>query len=131
MEDFGLTYEGIKESTYEEFVSKCMMLTEADIKEMIKLLEGQGFDLWMERAFFGSYKIPDKSHKLVAINTLEKLKAFIEIQLCKESKSIVNLHPSTLRLAHKLNIDYNGLPPNEKPINYYDDSLMGATYPEL
>ena len=85
----------------------------------------------MERAFFGSYKIPDRANKLISINLLEKLKQFIEIELCKESKGIVNLHPSTLRLAQKAHIEIESLKPSERPINYYDDTLYGAKYPEV
>ena len=131
LEDFGITFEAIKEGSLEEFVMKCSMLAEADMKEFVKLIESQGFDIWMERAFFSSHQIPERANKLISINLLEKLKSFIEIQLCKESKGIVNLHPSTLRLPQKVHIDISELTPKDKPINYYDDTLIGANYPEL
>jgi len=108
------------------------MLAEADVREFVKLLESQGYDLWLDRAFYSSYIIPDASNNRITIQALEKLKAFIEIEMCKESKGIVNLHPSTLRLLSKV-----GLIPDEisseldKPVNYYNDSLLGANYPEL
>jgi len=62
---------------------------------------------------------------------LEKLKQFIEVDLCKESKGVVALHPSNLRLLSKLDIELKGKEEAEKPINYYDDSLISANYSEL
>lgn len=55
LEDFGITYEAIREGTLEEFIMKCTMLAEADVKEFVRLIESQGFDLWMERAYFASH----------------------------------------------------------------------------
>jgi hypothetical protein len=82
----------------------------------------------MNRAFFASYNIPESSNKLISIPMLEKLKAFIEIELCNESKSIMALHPSALRLLCKLNITSAELQEQDRPINYYDDTLLGANY---
>ena len=79
LEDFGITYEANREGSLEEFVMKCSMLAEADMKEFVKMIESQGFDIWMERAFFGSHQIPERANKLITINLLEKLKSFIEI----------------------------------------------------
>jgi hypothetical protein len=45
LEDFGFSFQAIKESGFEEFLTKCMMLAEADVKELIKVIESQGFDL--------------------------------------------------------------------------------------
>ena len=132
LEDFQISHAAIKESTFDEFVMKCSMLADAGPQVFIKLLESQGYDLWLHRAFHASYVIPEASNKLVTIPFLEKLKAFIEVEMCKESKGIVSLHPSTLRLLSKV-----GIVPDEianeqdKPINYYNDSLIGANYPEL
>ena len=43
----------------------------------------------------------------------------------------MNLHPSTLRLPQKVHIDLTELTLKDRPINYYDDTLIGANYPEL
>ncbi len=58
---------------------KCSMLAEADVKEFVRLIESQGFDIWMERAYFASHQIPERANRLITINLLEKLKHFIEI----------------------------------------------------
>jgi hypothetical protein len=47
---------------------------------------------------------------MITINMLEKLKHFIEIEMCKESKGVVNLQPSTLRLLSKVGIRPEDLP---------------------
>ena len=39
LEDFGITYEAIREGSLEEFVMKCSMLAEADMKEFVKMIE--------------------------------------------------------------------------------------------
>jgi hypothetical protein len=59
------------------------------------------------------------------------LKTFVEIEICKDSKGIIALHPSTFRLLSKVGLVPSDLLENEKPINYYDDSLIGANFPEL
>jgi hypothetical protein len=43
----------------------------------------------------------------------------------------VSLHPSTLRLPQKVHIDLTETALKDRPINYYDDTLIGANYPEL
>lgn len=68
----------------------------------------------------------------MTIPALEKLKAFIEIELCKESKSIVALHPSTLRLAGKVDLSFEEMiTAGKQPVNHYNDTLYGANYPEI
>lgn len=57
---------------------------------------------------------------------LEKLKTFIEIDMCKETKAIISLHPTMLRLISKT--DTTKLSETMKPVNYYDDSLLGTSY---
>jgi len=39
IEDFGFNIRAIKESSFEEFLTKCIMLAEADVKELIKVIE--------------------------------------------------------------------------------------------
>lgn len=60
---------------------------------------------------------------------LEKLKVFIEIDMSKESKGIMNILPTDLRLLTKTSKDV--IDENEKPINYFDDSLLPDVYPEI
>jgi hypothetical protein len=58
----------------------------------------------MNRAFFVSADIPQSSNAKITIPALERLKSFIEVEICKESKGIVALHPSYLRILSKVGI---------------------------
>ena len=61
--------------------------------------------------------------------SLEKLKTLIEVDMCKETKGVVFLHPFNLRLLSKT--DPSTLSETEKPINYFDDSMISNSYPEI
>jgi hypothetical protein len=127
-----LTGDKIKEMPLDSFIGMLRCLAETKIEEFIKFIESQGYDIWFNsRAFHAGYRIPEESDKRITINNLEKLKQFIEVELCKESKGVVALHPSNLRLLSKLDIELKGKEEAEKPINYYDDSLISANYSEL
>ena len=39
LEDFGITQQALKEDTMDEFIGKCMLLAEANVKDLYKLLE--------------------------------------------------------------------------------------------
>ena len=131
LEDFGITQQTIKDSTLEDFVSRALMLAESDVKQFYRMLESQGFDFWFHRAYHNSFIIPEACNKMITINMLEKLKHFIEIEVCKESKGVVSLLPSTLRLLSKLDIRPEDLAESDRPINYFNDTLIVASYPEL
>lgn len=108
------------------------MLAEADVTQFIKLLESQGYDLWLTRVQFPSQVIPEAANKKITIQALEKLKTLIEVEICKESKGVMIMHPSTLRLMNKMGVIIDDIQDETmKPINYYNDSLFGANYPEL
>lgn len=107
------------------------MLAESDVKQFYRMIESQGFDFWFHRAYHNSFIIPEACNRMITINMLEKLKHFIEIEVCKESKGVVSLLPSTLRLLSKLDIRPEDLPESERPINYFNDTLIVASYPEL
>lgn len=65
---------------------------------------------------------------------LEKLKTFIEIDMCNETKGVLTLNPNNLRLLSKLSpqtLMNSVTKENDIPLNYYDDSLMATTYPEI
>lgn len=107
------------------------MLAESDIKDFVRLLESQGYDLWFQRAFHSSFIIPESSSRLISIKLLEKLKYFIEVEMCKETKSVVTLQPNSLRLLTLLGLRPSEMPEDKQPLNYYDDSLVVASHPEL
>lgn len=39
------------------------------------------------------------------MKVLEKLKTFIEVEMCKETKGVIYLHPTNLRLLSKTSKD--------------------------
>ena len=131
LEDFGIIQQSIKEGSFEEFMSKALILAEADVKQFYRLLESQGFDFWFHRAFHACYIIPEMCNKMITINMLEKLKHFIEVEVCKESKNVVSLLPSSLRLLSKVHIRPEDLPEDQRPLNYFNDTLIVASYPEI
>lgn len=54
--------------------------------------------------------------------------------MCKESKAVLYLTPTSLRLLTKIHPQTLMNPSTketESSINYYDDSLMATGYPEL
>lgn len=55
---------------------------------------------------------------------LEKLKQLVEVDMTKESKLIMSVKSTDLRLLCKMKLD-------EKPINYIDDSMVPDVYPEI
>jgi len=57
------------------------------------------------------------------------LKTFIEVDMCNETKAIVQLFPNTLKLLSK--IEPSALDKDEKSIRYYDDSMIGTKFPEV
>ncbi len=67
LEDLGITHQSIREESLEEFFGKCLLLAEANIKDLYKLLESQGFDIWLKRIFYPSFIIPDASNKRITI----------------------------------------------------------------
>jgi hypothetical protein len=61
LEDFDITKESIKNSTIEEFLGKCSLLVETDIKAFMMLLESQGYDFWFEKVAYPTYVPEPKS----------------------------------------------------------------------
>ncbi|CDW79829.1 hect domain and rcc1-like domain-containing protein [Stylonychia lemnae] len=133
LDDFELTKSSIKNEGLEEFIMKCQMLVETDVKLFMMILESQGYDFWLEKVAYPTYLV-ENDQQAVNIPLLEKLKTFIEIDMCKETKGVVALSPNELRLLTKMSQDVvksTSEEEVEKPINYYDDTLMGTTYPEV
>ncbi len=112
---------------------KCSLLVEADVKLFMTFLEDQGYDYWFEKVTYPTFEA-QSAKQAENIGLLEKLKAFVEIELCKESKGILALSPSSIRILSKLNpLTLMNKQTNEqsKPLNYYDDQLLNTSYPEL
>lgn len=83
---------------------KCALLVDTDVKLFMMVLETQGYDFWFEKVAYPTY-IPQNDKQAVNIALLEKLKTFIEIDMCRETKGVQTLNPSELRLLTKLTRD--------------------------
>lgn len=91
------------------------------------MIESQGYDFWFQQVTYPTYLSPDsKDQRVSSIQILEKLKAFIEIDMCRETKGVQTLNPCDLRLISKVPREMLQNPFNKdelvKPVNYYDDS---------
>lgn len=98
------------------------------------LLESQGYDYWFEKVAHPTYMSEKGAAGKSNIGLLEKLKSFIEVDMSKESKAVLFLKPNQLRLLTKMHpqtLMNEVSKEQEKSINYYDDSLLNTTYPEL
>ena len=62
------------------------------------MLESFGYDLWLEKV---RYIAPPKKIERNFL-LLEKLKTFIELEFCKETKSVLTLKPADIRLLSKM-----------------------------
>eukprot|EP00347_Sterkiella_histriomuscorum_P020695 403336831 len=133
LEDFDITKDSIKESSLEEFLMKLQQLVDTDVKLFMMVLETQGYDFWFEKVSYPTY-IPQNDKQAVNIALLEKLKTFIEIDMCRETKGVQTLNPNDLRLLTKLSQETIQDPQTKetvKSVNYYDDILVGTSYPEI
>jgi hypothetical protein len=128
LDDFGITAEALRSEPIEDFLGKCLTLAEANVKDLYKLLESQGYDLWLQRICYPSHIIPEAANKRITIHALEKLKAFIEVEMCNESKGVMLLHPNGFRLMSKMGVVINETEEAAKPINYFNDSLIATNY---
>jgi hypothetical protein len=105
------------------------MLVETDVKLFMLFLESQGYDLWLEKVAYPTYLVEKLTNVKINVHILEKLKTFIENDMCNETKGVVALYPTNLRLLSKVNS--KNLSDTEKPVNYFDDALIGTSYPEI
>jgi hypothetical protein len=56
LEDYELTREAIRAGTLEEFMEKCQILIQTDILLLFKLLETQGFDMWLQESAYATVR---------------------------------------------------------------------------
>jgi hypothetical protein len=76
-EDFGINFDNLKETDFEGFVELMKMLTTADVRLFFKVLESQGYDLWLTKATKCSYLPPEiiqKSKSKQVISILENVR---------------------------------------------------------
>lgn len=85
---------------FEEFEQTCSLLVAADVILLFRFLECQGYDYWLHKQAYSSFK-PAQQAKKFDTNLIEKLKEFVEISFCEEKKVIQQLSPYQLRLLSK------------------------------
>ena len=91
-----MDFEGGDENLLESMI----MLVTLDIKCFFKVLQSQGFDLWLTQVASPSYLTPPcvSGRRNELIMRLEEVRTMVETTLCKESKLVVNLDPNQLRV---------------------------------
>lgn len=87
------------------------MLVAADVILLFRFLESQGYDYWLQKSAYPSFKPPIKQSSKFNCSLIEKLKEFVEINFCEEKKVIQHLEPYQLRLLSKMEGRSTVLPP--------------------
>merc|ERR1740115_633393 len=108
------------------------MLVMMDIKCFFKVLQSQGFDLWLTHASKASYLPPPcvSDRRKDLIMRLEEVRTMVETTLCKESKLVVNLDPNQLRVLCMLE-SLGGVELNKQSQGYFNDEDLENNYPRL
>jgi len=74
-----------------------------------------GFDLWLNLAGYSTDEVP----KLLPLNALHYVMNYVEVELCKETKSVVVYNPMSIRFTmNGLMLDPNMDIKELGPINY-------------
>ena len=94
MSECELTLEGISSMSEEEFLGKILDLSSMDPKSVWELLESQGYDFWLDEV---AYVSEEEMPPSLPIHHLENLRTMIEVDICKETKSVLALDPKSLR----------------------------------
>jgi len=109
----------------EDFIQTVESKVATDPARIWKFLEVFGYDLWLNEASFNLPIESYKSHKMLPRKALEQLMDFVQIDLCKENKTVLNYPPSNIRLIGYANILGAD---EEKPINYSEESVFHMKY---
>jgi len=92
------------------------------------VLEHQGYDLWLEKVRHPTYLPPDDGlNNSARLSLLEKLKTWVEVDLCKETKSVLSLEPSSIRLLYKM----EGYRVESTSLHQFSSDLFHTNYPSL
>ncbi len=92
-----------------------------------KLVELCGYDLWLCEANFNLVTESHKNVKLLPLKALENLMNFMQIDLCKENKTVLNYPPTNIRLPTQMETETEDL----KSINYDEEALFPIKYRSL
>ncbi len=101
----------------EAFEQQMLQLLKTDSVKFWKMLQSFGFDFWLNLAGLNSYKM-DQLPIHLNFEVLKELIAWVNIELCSETKHILMYPPNNIKIAkhsHQLNQNFDG------NINYIED----------
>lgn len=90
----------------------------ADIKLFYKVMQSQGYDLWLTQAALPSGPTGQKMKLVKNVLLLEKVKRLIEQDICQEQKLVTTLEQNQLRLVYLLGPEFQ----QAQSFGYYDES---------
>lgn len=56
LEEYGLTKESVKAMELEDFEQTCSVVVPADVVLLFRFLECQGYDYWLQKQAYSSFK---------------------------------------------------------------------------
>lgn len=122
---YDLTKETLGTMDFETFEQTCTALAVAGTVALFRFLESQGYDYWLQKMSYSSFRPPRSSKKFDA-SLIEKLKQFVEVDFCQETKVIQHLEPYQLRLLSKIHDGETVLPADARVV-YNDDGTAQET----
>ena len=108
----------------DEFAAKVVGEAKKDVHKVWKFLEVCGYDLWLYEAGFNLIVEAHKDVKLIPVRALEQLMNFLQIDLCKENKTVLNYPPVNIRIP----MESSDRPEADRPINYIEETLFPVRY---
>jgi len=123
----GIDVSDIKTVSVTDFIARISSEAKRSPLKVFKLLETCGYDLWLYQAHFNLMIEAQNDVKLIPLNGLEQLMNFLQIDLCKENKTVLNYPPINVRIPHP----DAGDTAETKPINYDEESLFAVKYASL
>lgn len=94
----------------------------ADATLFVKLLNSQGYDIWLTQSHFVT---KPSLERIRNVSLLEKLKRLVEQDMCLESKLVESFEPINLRVLSLMGAEF------KDAIGYYNESAVPDLYPEL
>jgi hypothetical protein len=126
-EDFEITVDSIVESNKEAFVEQMKLILETDTKLFFKMIELHGYDFWLEKVnLVGNDPQREQIKDSLSLPDYQRLKDYIEGDLCLENKSVLTFLPYHLRLDSKMQM-WNSVKPDateQDHLNYHSSALF-------
>jgi len=124
----GIDVSDITKIKVEDFIARLEKIINEDSLKFWKFFEKFGYDLWFNSVNFENVFKQHDYAKSIPVKAMEYLISYVQIELCKENKTVLNYPANNLRLINSANICEF---PEEKAINYADEALFEITYPAI